>query len=415
MGNPAEVKRLIIVLDGMTDWPVKELGNKTPLEAARTPVMDMFSRAGAFGAFETVPEGIHPGSEVANMSIMGYDPKKYFCHRGPLEAASQGVELLPGWTAFRLNLIWAEKGVIRSHNGGDLSPELAAEIISHLNAGLTSFRSYDFEFKFYQGVGYRHLLLVKDLTQEVICSPPHDHIDKHYAGILPQSEDGKAESFFAQLIEDSREVLSSMELVQDFKEQGDAHMPGRHPNCIWPWAPGTKPSFPRIEDKCGLKGAAISAVDLIKGLARYAGMDVIEVPGATGDWRTNYEGKATAAIDALMKYDFVYLHVEAPDEAGHDGDAQLKKRVLEDIDSRLLSYIYKKVQENFPNSLKLTILPDHPTPVELRTHVREDVPYLLWGLGVKSDAHVRFTETVLHGPSLPRVNADGFFKMIYAS
>lgn len=395
------MKHLIILCDGMADYPVKALGGKTPLMAAVTPVMDRLAREGSTGLFNTVPADLPPGSEVANLSVMGYDPRENFCQRGVLEAASLGVELSDSQLALRCNLIWAEDNKIASHSGGDLSHETGAEIIKLLNDKLGGSG-----IRFYQGVHYRHLLVVDGGHPRIKCWPPHDHIGGSLAELKITALEERAEGTAAllnRLVADSAGVLAALPVNRAPAAPGK-----KRPTLIWPWAAGGRPRMKTIKELTGLDGAVITAVDLIKGLGIYAGMKIIEVAGATGNSLTNYEGKAAAALEALNTFDYVYLHVEAADEAGHDGDLALKIKVIEDLDARLVSPIMKTIDAT-KQDIRIALLPDHPTPVESRAHARDPVPVVLWGRGVPADQVREYNEEAVKKGGLGLMDQKAFF------
>ena len=329
------MKHIIILGDGMADWPVKSLGNKTLLQYARTPYMDMLARMGRTGMLSTVAEGFHPGSEVANMSVMGYDLPKVYEGRGPLEAASIGVDLKPDEMAMRCNLVCMEGDILKNHSAGHISTEEAAVLIRFLQEKLG-----DERVTFYTGVQYRHLLVIKGGNKHVDCTPPHDVPLKPFLPLMVKAQTPEAEET-AELI--NRLILRSQELLKDHPVNLKRISEGKDPaNSIWPWSPGYRPQmeplsvmFPEIK-----KGAVISAVDLINGIGYYAGLRRLHVDGATGLYDTNYENKVAAALDALKTDDFVYLHIEASDEAGHEGDVNLKLRTIENLDSRAVGPIY---------------------------------------------------------------------------
>ena len=400
------MKRLIIVCDGMSDYPIKKLGNKTPLMVARKPFMDKLALEGATGTFKTVPDDMPPGSEVANLSIIGYDPRESYCQRGVLEAASLGVDLSPTDLAMRCNLIYVKNDKIESHSGGDLEYEVAGEIIKLLNKELGGK-----DIKFYQGFHYRHLMVLGGGSDKIKCYPPHDHVGEKYKDLMVESvgEEGKGTAeTLNKLIMRSKDILEKLpsNIEKAKKDQ-------KRPNLIWPWAQGHKPKMKTIKELTGLKGATITAVDLVKGLSIYAGMDVINVEGATGNYKTNYEGKAEATLKALEKYDYVYLHVEAADEAGHDGDIDLKIKVIEDLNNRLLAPILKGIEEK-KLDVRIALLPDHSTPVELRIHVKDAVPVILWGSGIKPDKVTVFDETSVKQGSLGEMKQKDFFRSFLA-
>ncbi|HAH31996.1 MAG TPA: cofactor-independent phosphoglycerate mutase [Elusimicrobia bacterium] len=399
------MKHLIILCDGMADYPVGSLGGKTPLMAAKTPAMDRLAREGSSGLFNTIPSDLPAGSEVANLSVMGYDPRENFCQRGVLEAASLGVELSDTQLALRCNLIWVRDNKIASHSGGDLSHEEGAGIIRLLNDKLGGDRIH-----FYQGIHYRHLLVIDGGDSHVKCWPPHDYIGKNIAELKVSAIEKRGEKtaeMLNRLVSDSAAVLETIA-----QNRGKASLEEKRPNLIWPWAAGEKPRMKTIKELTGLDGAVITAVDLIKGLGIYAGMKVIEVEGATGNSKTNYEGKARAALEALKKYDYVYLHVEAADEAGHDGDVDLKIKVIEDLDSRLVAPIMKGIKEE-NTDIRIALLPDHPTPVESRIHVKDPVPVILWGNGVPADAVQEYNEEEAKKGALGLMDQKAFFNSFF--
>ncbi len=389
------MKHIIILGDGMADKPVERLGGKTPLQYARTPFMDLLARKGRTGRLMTVPEGFPPGSEVANTAIMGYDLNRVYEGRGPLEAASIGYEMADDDLALRCNIITLEDGRIVTHNGGNLQTDDADVLIHYLNEHLANER-----VRFITGIQYRHLLIVKGGNKHIICSPPHDHPGEQWqpllvkAGNAPDDKDGKRLSpqqtadLLNDLIIRSQQLLAEHPFNQERKAKGL-----RQANSIWPWSGGYRPSmqtlmelYPQINT-----GSVISAVDLIRGIGHYAGLDIVKVEGATGLSDTNYEGKAQAAIEALKTQDFVFLHVEASDEAGHDGDLQLKIRTIEDLDSRIVKPIYEEVSQ-WDEPVCMAVLPDHLTPVEMRIHVGEPVPFLIWHRNIVADEVEQYDE-----------------------
>lgn len=388
------MKHIIILGDGMADHAMERLGGKTLLQYANTPNMDKLAREGQTGRLITVPDGFHPGSEVANSSIMGYDQNEVYEGRGPLEAASIGYEMEPTDLAMRCNIINVNDGRIITHNGGNLETADARVLIDYLNEHLGSDR-----VKFITGIQYRHLLIIKGGSKYVECAPPHDHPGEEWKPLLvkpmkdaPQEEGHLSAQETADLMNDL--ILKSQQLLEAHPFNVERHKKGeRMANLIWPWGGGYRPHmltltqmYPQIK-----RGAVISAVDLIKGIGHYAGLRNINVEGATGLFDTNYEGKAQAAIDALKTDDFVYLHVEASDEAGHDGDLELKLKTIENLDSRLVGPIFKEVStRNEP--VCIAVLPDHPTPVELRIHVKEPVPFAIWYPGIKPDSVQQYDE-----------------------
>ncbi len=379
------MKHIIILGDGMADEPIPELGDKTPMEVANTPTMDWLASHGRVGRLKTVPVGYHPGSEVANMSVLGYDLDKTFEGRGSLEAASIGVPLLEGEMAMRCNLICIENGIIKNHSAGHISNEEAAGLIDFLNEQLA-----DDDIRFYQGVSYRHLLKVKHGDKRIHCTPPHDVPGTPFRDVLIRPEAAEAQAT-ADLLNGL--ILRSQKLLENHPVNIKRKAEGKDAaNSIWPWSPGYRPRMQTLMERFGVeRGVVISAVDLIRGIGVYAGLKLILVEGATGLWNTNYEGKVAAAIAALKDNDFVFLHIEASDEAGHEGDYNLKIKTIENLDSRVCKPILEAVQQmNEP--IAIAVLPDHPTPCRIRTHTGEPVPFLIYRPGDHADSVERFSE-----------------------
>jgi 2,3-bisphosphoglycerate-independent phosphoglycerate mutase len=383
------MKHIIILGDGMADHAVERLGGKTLLQYADKPMMDFLARNGRTGRLVTVPEGFPPGSEVANTAILGYDLNKVFEGRGPLEAASIGYDMQPDDMAIRCNLITLDDGKIITHNGGNLQTEDARVLIDYLNEHLGSSR-----VKFICGIQYRHLLVIKGGSKHIVCNPPHDYPNKEWKPLLVKAEEGYEDEAqeTADLINDLI-LKSQMLLAKHPYNIGKAERGERQANSIWPWSGGYRPNmqtlmelYPQIKT-----GAVISAVDLIQGIGRYAGLRIIKVPGATGLADTNYEGKAQAAIEALKRDDFVFVHVEATDEAGHDGDLDLKLRAINYLDQRLIKPVYEAT-EQMQEDVCIAVLPDHPTPVELRIHVNEPVPFIIYHKGMEPDSVQQYDE-----------------------
>jgi 2,3-bisphosphoglycerate-independent phosphoglycerate mutase len=377
------MKYILIVGDGMSDYPVPELGNKTPLQAAYKPNMDSIAAEGQSGLLKTVPDGLTPGSDVALCSVLGYDPRIYFTGRGPLEAPSRGIKLGKNDAAYRCNLITEKDEAILDYSAGHITTEEASELIEAVKEALEKP-----SVEFYSGLDYRHFLILRNFPHpELIeCTPPHDATGVKVSAILPKAKAADAEkgaSLLRDLINGSRSILRSHP-VNVAREKA-----GRRPgNLIWPWGGGKKPSMPTLKEKFGLKGAVISAVDLVKGIGTYAGMEIINVPGATGLYNTNYEGKADAALKALESVDLVFVHVEAPDEAGHVRDYALKVKTIEDLDKRLLGRILNGLTEPYA----ISILPDHPTPIRIGTHARDPVPFAIKSPGLNPDGVKKFDE-----------------------
>lgn len=365
------MKYLIILGDGMADEAIAALGGKTPMQAASTPCMDMLAREGRCGRLITVPDGFPPGSEIANLSLLGYDLNKQFEGRGVLEAASMGVDIPLGFMAARCNLISVQEGKIKNHSAGHISTAEAAELMAFLNQELG-----DEEVSFHTGVSYRHLLLLQGGNKQIYCTPPHDVPGTPYADVLPQALNAQAEQTVQRL---SQLILRSQDLLSDHPVNLARQARGLDPaNSIWPWSPGYRPAMQPLSETYPIRsGSVISAVDLIKGIGVYAGLDVIEVPGATGLYDTNYEGKARAAIDELQKKDFVFVHVEATDEAAHEGDVDLKIRTIEYLDQRLIRPIIEAIA-TWEEAVTVAVLPDHPTYCRTKTHVAEAIPFLIY-------------------------------------
>ena len=397
------MKHIIILGDGMADEPLADYGGKTPLQMAIKPNIDWLAKNGQTGRLITIPETMHPGSEIANMAVMGYDVEKVYEGRGVLEAASMGVELQPGELAMRCNLLTIEKELLKNHSAGHISSEEAAELIQFLNEKLSNE-----QITFYPGVSYRHLLVVKNGIRDLECTPPHDVPGTPFRDVLVKAGKNQAKSTVA-LLNDL--IISSQELLESHPVNLRRKSIGKEPaNSIWPWSPGHKPAMPTLKEMLGVeKSAVISAVDLIQGIGVYAGMEVIKVEGATGLYNTNYEGKAQAAVDALKTNDFVYLHIEASDEAGHEGNVELKTRTIEYLDQRVVKYILEEIQK-MDEPATIAILPDHPTPCALKTHTREPVPFLVYKHGMKPDSVEAYDEFSVKKGSFGLLKGNEFIK-----
>ena len=380
------MKHIIILGDGMADWPSASLGNKTLLQHSHTPYMDLLARKGRTGRLITVEDGFHPGSEVANMSVMGYDLPKVYEGRGPLEAASIGVELQPGDMAMRCNIVCIEGDILKNHSAGHISTEDADVLVKYLQEHLGNER-----VQFHTGVQYRHLLVIKGGNKQIDCTPPHDVPLHPFRPLMVKAEVPEAQET-ADLINDL--ILKSQELLKNHPLNLKRMAEGKDPaNSIWPWSPGYRPQmeplsvmYPNIQ-----KGSVISAVDLINGIGVYAGLRRISVEGATGLYDTNYENKVSAALEALKTDDLVYLHIEASDEAGHEGNFELKQLTIENLDKRAVGPIYEAVKD-WEEPVAIAVLPDHPTPCELRTHTAEPVPFLIYYPGIEPDSVQTFDE-----------------------
>ena len=380
------MKHIIILGDGMADWPSASLGNQTLLQYSHTPYMDMLASKGRTGKLITVADGFHPGSEVANMSVMGYDLPKVYEGRGPLEAASIGVELRPGDMAMRCNIVCIEGEILKNHSAGHISTEDADVLVKYLQEHLGNER-----VQFHTGVQYRHLLVIKGGNKQIDCTPPHDVPLHPFRPLMVKAEAPEAQET-ADLINDL--ILKSQELLKNHPLNLKRMAEGKDPaNSIWPWSPGYRPQmeslsvmYPSIQ-----KGSVISAVDLINGIGVYAGLRRISVEGATGLYDTNYENKVSAALEALKTDDLVYLHIEASDEAGHEGNFELKQLTIENLDKRAVGPIYEAVKD-WEEPVAIAVLPDHPTPCELRTHTAEPVPFLIYYPGIEPDSVQTFDE-----------------------
>lgn len=373
------MKTIVILADGAADEPIAALGNKTPLQAAKKPYIDMLAAKGKSGELDTIPVGFKPGSEIANLSVLGYDVPKVFEGRGALEAASMGVDILPDEMAMRCNLICIEDGKIKNHSAGHISNEEAAELILFLDKELN-----DGKVSFYPGVSYRHLLKLKNGDKRLDCTAPHDVVGTPFKDVMIKAEVGEAEETANCL---NTLILKSQELLKDHPVNKKRIAEGKDPaNSIWPWSPGYRPQMDTLQTLFGIKsGSVISAVDLIMGIGVYAGLKLIHVEGATGLYDTNYEGKAEAAIEALRNDDFVYLHIEASDEAGHEGDYELKTKTIEYLDNRVVRLIYEATKD-WDEPVTIAILPDHPTPCAIRTHTNKPIPFLIYRSNGEADA-----------------------------
>jgi len=372
------MKYIIILGDGMADEPIASLNNKTCLQAANKPNIDKVAAMGRCGLLDTIPAGFAPGSEIANMSVLGYDVPKVFEGRGSLEAASMGVAIADGEMAMRCNLICIEDKKIKNHSAGHISNEEAEELILFLQKELGND-----QVNFFPGVSYRHLLKIKGGKKQLKCTPPHDVPGTPYADVMIKAKSDDANET-ADLLNDL--ILKSQALLENHPVNINRAAAGKDKaNSIWPWSPGYKPDMKTLLELYNLKsGSVISAVDLIRGIGVYAGLKIIEVEGITGLWNTNYEGKAQAAIEALRTDDFVYLHIEASDEAGHEGDVDLKIKTIEYLDSRVVKPILEEVS-TWTEPVTIAILPDHPTPCAIKTHTNKPVPFIIYRTGETPD------------------------------
>lgn len=397
------MKYIIILGDGMADEPIASLGNKTTIQAAATPYMDLLAQKGRNGLLHTVPEGFAPGSEIANLSVMGYDVPTVYEGRGVLEAASMGVDILPGEMGMRCNLVCLDGELLKNHSAGHISTTEAAELIQFLNSKLGNDT-----FSFYPGVSYRHLLKMKGGDKRLRCTPPHDIPEQPFRPHLIQPDNEEARptaEALNKLIFASQEILTDHPINKKRVEEGKAPA-----NSIWPWSPGFRPKMRPLSEMFPIRnGAVISAVDLIRGIGVYAGLEVIMVEGATGLYDTNYEGKAQAALQALKEKDFVYLHIEASDEAGHEGDAPLKMKTIEYLDTRIVKTIYEETLQ-WDEPVTIAILPDHPTPCAIRTHTREPIPFLIYHRDIEPDSVQVYDEFAAKEGSYGLLYGDQFMK-----
>jgi 2,3-bisphosphoglycerate-independent phosphoglycerate mutase len=380
------MKYIVLVGDGMADRPLKELGGKTPLQTASTPNMDKLVAGGIPGRVRTVPRDMHPGSDVANLSILGYDPHRYYSGRAPLEAASIGVKLGKNDVAFRCNLVTLRynrnktRAMMEDYSSGHITTEEAGDLIREIDRKLGTK-----VIKFYPGVSYRHLMVWSGGAADVECVPPHDILGKNIMDYLPV---GSGEEVIRKIMIDSAEILEGHPINRKRIKQGKN--PG---NSVWLWGQGKKPALPTFRQKYSIEGALVSAVDLTKGLGIYAGFRILDVPGITGYLDTNYKGKADAALESLKEADFVYIHVEAPDEAGHSGKYKDKIRAIEDFDKLVVGTVLRGAKAL--GDYRILLLPDHPTPVELRTHTGDPVPFALFdSREVKQNKGIRFDEMI---------------------
>jgi len=400
------MKHIILLGDGMADYPIARLGGKTPLQVARKPHMDCIAREGRCGLFKTIEDDIPTGSEAANLSVLGYNPREVLQGRGVLEAASMGVNIGPADMAMRCNLICLfDDGRIKNHSAGHISSAESEEILKTLQAALGSDKRH-----FHTGVSYRHLFVGQDLDPRLDCAPPHDHPNESAESLMIQAKVPAAQPT-ADLLNDL--TRRSWPILKDHPVNQRRRAAGKDAaNSIWLWSPGKRPKMWTFPERFGIHGAVISAVDLIRGIGVYAGLEIIRVPGATGLHDTNYEGKADAALAALQRTDFVYVHIEAPDEAGHEGDLDLKIKTIEDLDRRLVGRILAGTDLQ---QTVIAVLPDHPTPVEQRIHVRDAVPFAIRDPRRPADAVQRFDESSCAIGSFHTIHGDTFIRTLFAS
>jgi 2,3-bisphosphoglycerate-independent phosphoglycerate mutase len=397
------MKYVIVLGDGMADYPLSQLDGKTPLQAAEKPNMDGIAARGKCGLLQTVPQGMEPGSDVANLSVLGYDPVKCFTGRGPLEAASMGVALEASDIAMRCNLITEENGRIADYGAGHVTTAEATELIKAVSAELGSEG-----IRFYPGMSYRHLLVLRgDYSDALRFSPPHNFVGEPIAKHMVEANDGSAQAT-AELL--NRLIIESKKILEEHPVNAKRAREGkRKANMLWFWSAGRKPAMQRFAERFGLSGAMISAVDLLKGIAVYAGFDAVSVQGATGYLDTDYEGKADAALEALKTHDLVYVHVEAPDECSHEGSAEKKIKAIEDLDERLIGRLLRGLGGDY----SIAVLPDHYTPIALRTHSREPVPFAIYASSASGGDGASFDEkSIKEKGSLGLLEGDGFIRAL---
>ena len=371
-------KYVIIIPDGAADEPIEQFAGETALEAAEIPNMDKISTLGRQGLVQTVPDGMEPGSDVAQMSLLGYDPVRYYSGRAPIEAVARNIKLSPEDWVFRCNLVTIADGKMADHSAGHISTVEAGNLIKELAGQLGNE-----QITFHTGVSYRHLLVFKGINFDVQTYPPHDYIGKAIEKILPR---GKGAELLIDLMARSQQLFTNHDINKVRRDLGENQV-----SSIWLWGQGKKTQMERFQKRFGIKGAAITAVDLVRGLAKLIGFDLIDVPGATGFIDTNYQGKASAAIEAIEKYDIVFIHIEAPDEASHSGNAEMKKMAIEQIDKHIVGPVLEALQKY--ESWRILVMPDHPTPVRTCAHSAEPVPFAMAGDSVSGILHTTFGET----------------------
>ncbi len=379
------MKYAILVGDGMSDYPIADLGDKTPLEVAKIPNMNEIAKRGTVGLVRTVPRGMAPASDVANLSIMGYDPKLYYTGRGPLEAANIGIEIAADEVAFRCNLVTANSDTMADYSAGHITEKESKLLMEFVNEKLGTDR-----IRFYHGKSYRNLCVIKTRSHDeigelmkTVCVPPHNIAGKAISRNLPK---GKGAEVLRRLMEESRAILEKHEINRVRVDLGEN--PG---NMIWLWGQGTNPNMPTFKGLFGIEGSVISAVDLVNGIGRLTGLEVISVPGATGYYDTNYKGKGEYAVEALRKKDFVFVHVEAPDEAGHNGDMRAKITAIENFDKHVVGAVWAHLKDT--EDFRIMALADHPTPIALRTHASDPAPFVMAGNAIEAGGYDAYNET----------------------
>lgn len=398
------MKYVVVIGDGMADRPVKELGYKTPLQVAFKPNMDRLAKEGIVGRVRTIPEGLQAGSDIANLNIMGYDPKRYYKGRAPLEAVSMGIVLKDEDVAYRCNLVTLRcnkdktRAIMEDYSAGHISTEEARELIKDINDNLATE-----DITFYPGVSYRHIMVWSSGVTNLECTPPHDIIGKDISDYLPV---GEGEDILRNLMLKSMGILEGHSINKQRVKRGD-----KPANSIWLWGQGKKMSIPTFEEKYGLRGALVSAVDLMRGLGMSVGFRILKVPGITGYLDTNYKGKAEAAIKALEEVDISYIHIEAPDEAGHAGSYSDKIKAIEDIDKFVIGTILRDIKHF--KDYKILLLPDHATPITVRTHTEEPVPFVIYGSNIdRQNEEISFDESIVERSDI-MVFEEGYRLMDY--
>ena len=378
------MKYAILVGDGMSDYPMPELGDKTPLEVAKIYNMNAIVKSGMIGLVKTVPRGMKPASDIANLSILGYDPKTYYTGRGPLEAANIGIELGEDEIAFRCNLVTVNNNVMADYSAGHIADKESQDLVECLNVKLGTER-----IRFYHGKSYRNLVVIKTRSQDELsdlmktsCTPPHDITGSSIANHCPR---GKGSEVLMKLMDDSRPILEKHEINKVRVDLGE-----NPANMIWLWGQGTDPNMPSFKGMFGLDGSVISAVDLVNGIGKLVGLELIQVPGATGYYDTNYQGKGECAVKSLKTKDFVFVHVEAPDEAGHNGDMRAKITAIENFEKFVVGAVWNFLKDE--KDYRMMVLSDHATPVSVKTHVSDPAPFVMAGSGVRHNGFDAFSE-----------------------
>jgi 2,3-bisphosphoglycerate-independent phosphoglycerate mutase len=399
------MKAIIILGDGMADYPIAALGNMTPLMAANTPNLDKLAAMGRNGLYKTVPDDMPPGSEVANLAVLGYDVRQVYQGRGVLEGAAMGVRLDADDLAMRCNLLCLEGGRIKNHSAGHITTPEAHELIDALNGELGTQT-----VSFHKGVSYRHLLVVKGGNPEISLTPPHDVPGTPWRDVLPNARSGEGEAT-AELLREL--IIRSQGLLAGHPVNQRRAATGKDPaNSIWFWSAGKRPQMKTYLELYGMRGAVISAVDLLHGIGAYAGFESLPVEGATGLYNTNYEGKVQAALEAISRVDLVYLHIEAADEAGHEGNIDLKVKCIEALDSRVVKPIMEATSV-MKEPVALALLPDHPTPCEVRTHVHDPVPFVIYKPGAEADGVIRYDESSAKAGGFGLIKDDEFIRLLF--